>query len=68
LAPQFLVESLERSIAFHEKLGFAFGERWKSFYCIGQMDGFEPHLKAAPKDPVERQHRKQSGHLDAAPP
>jgi predicted lactoylglutathione lyase len=30
-APQFLVDDLDRSIRFYEKLGFKFGERGKVF-------------------------------------
>ena len=40
-APQFLVEDLERSIKYYEKLGFTFGEPWEGFYAIGHLDGFE---------------------------
>jgi len=57
-APQFLVEDLARSIAYYQKLGFAFGEPWEGFYAIGQLDGLELHLKQAPKAEHE--------HLDAA--
>lgn len=49
-APQILVSDLARSIAYYEKLGFAFGEPWGGFYAIGQRDGFELHLKVPPKD------------------
>ena len=65
-APQFLVEDLARSIAYYQKLGFAFGEPWEGFYAIGQLDGLELHLKEAPKDGPERQHRRDHEHLDAA--
>jgi len=40
-APQFLVDDLARSIAYYQKLGFAFGEPWDGFYAIGQLDGLE---------------------------
>ena len=66
LAPQFLVDDLERSIAYYEKLGFTFGEPWEGFYAIGQLDGLELHLKEAPKNQDERRHRRDNGHLDAA--
>jgi catechol 2,3-dioxygenase-like lactoylglutathione lyase family enzyme len=66
LAPQFLVEDLRRSIAYYEKLGFTFGEPWEGFYAIGQLDGLELHLKEAPANPSERQHRREHEHLDAA--
>jgi catechol 2,3-dioxygenase-like lactoylglutathione lyase family enzyme len=65
-APQFLVTDLERSIAYYQKLGFAFGEPWGGFYAIGQRDGLELHLKEAPANPAERQYRRAHEHLDAA--
>lgn len=65
-APQFLVDDLERSIRYYEKLGFTFGERWDGFYAIGRLDGLEVHLKEAPKNPDERRHRRDNEHLDAA--
>jgi len=65
-APQFLVDDLARSIAFYEKLGFAFGEPWDGFYAIGLLDGLELHLKEAPKNDAERRHRRENEHLDAA--
>jgi catechol 2,3-dioxygenase-like lactoylglutathione lyase family enzyme len=67
LAPQFLVSDLDRSIAYYgDALGFHFGEPWGGFYAIGLLDGLELHLKEAPKDPEERQQRRQNEHLDAA--
>ena len=65
-APQFLVDDLARSMTFYEKLGFAFGEPWDGFYAIGERDGLELHLKEAPKNVAERQHRREHEHLDAA--
>jgi catechol 2,3-dioxygenase-like lactoylglutathione lyase family enzyme len=65
-APQFLVDDLARSITFYQKLGFTFGEPWDGFYAIGELDGLELHLKEAPKNPEERQHRREHQHLDAA--
>lgn len=65
-APQFLVDDLERSIAYYRKIGFSFGEPWDGFYAIGQLDGLELHLKEAPRDQAERQHRRDHEHLDAA--
>lgn len=64
-APQFLVDDIERSMAFYRKLGFVFGEPYGGFYAIGKLDGFELHLKEAPKNAFERQHRKANEHLDA---
>jgi len=65
-APQFLVDDLERSIAYYEKIGFSFDEPWEGFYAIGYLDGLELHLKEAPKNPVERQWRRDNEHLDAS--
>jgi catechol 2,3-dioxygenase-like lactoylglutathione lyase family enzyme len=66
LAPQFLVDDLARSIAYYQKLGFAFGEPWEGFYAIGRLDGLELHLKEAPKNAEERRQRRADEHLDAA--
>jgi catechol 2,3-dioxygenase-like lactoylglutathione lyase family enzyme len=65
-APQFLVDDLARSMAYYQKLGFTFGEPWGGFYAIGVVDGLELHLKEAPKNDAERQHRRAQEHLDAA--
>lgn len=65
-APQFLVEDLERSIAYYRKIGFTFGEAWEGFYAIGHLDGLELHLKEAPKNEAERRQRRDHEHLDAA--
>ena len=65
-APQFLVDDLERSISYYEKIGFTFGEPWEGFYAIGYLDGLELHLKEAPKNEAERQHRRDNEHLDAS--
>lgn len=66
LAPQFLVDDLERSIAYYRKLGFTFGEPWDGFYAIGELDGLELHLKEAPKNAAERRWRRDNEHLDAS--
>lgn len=66
LAPQLLVDDLERSMDYYRKLGFAFGEPWSGFYAIGVMDGLELHLKEAPKSSAERSYRRANEHLDAA--
>jgi catechol 2,3-dioxygenase-like lactoylglutathione lyase family enzyme len=65
-APQFLVDDLARSIAYYQKLGFAFGGTWDGFYAIGRQDGLELHLKEAPKNDAERRYRREHEHLDAA--
>ena len=65
-APQFVVDDLERSIAYYRKLGFPFGEPWGGFYAIGDLDGLELHLKEAPKNQAERRHRRDNEHVDAS--
>jgi len=65
-APQFLVDDLERSIAYYQRIGFTFNEPWDGFYAIGLLDGLEVHLKEAPRNAAERQWRRASEHLDAA--
>jgi len=65
-APQFLVDDLVRSMTYYRKLGFTFSEPWDGFYVIGDLDGLELHLKEAPKNPAERQYRREHEHLDAA--
>ena len=67
LAPQFLVDDLDRSIAYYrDSLGFDFGEPWEGFYAIGLRDGLELHLKRAPKDTKELDRKHEKEHLDAA--
>jgi catechol 2,3-dioxygenase-like lactoylglutathione lyase family enzyme len=66
LAPQLLVENLERSISFYERLGFTFGDPWGGFYAIGQLDGLELHLKESPKSDAYRRLHREHEHLDAA--
>jgi catechol 2,3-dioxygenase-like lactoylglutathione lyase family enzyme len=67
LAPQFLVDNLNRSIDYYrDRLGFTFGQPWDGFYAIGKKDGLELHLKEAPKNPAERKYRRDNEHLDAA--
>jgi catechol 2,3-dioxygenase-like lactoylglutathione lyase family enzyme len=65
-APQFLVDDLERSIAYYNKLGFVFGEPWDGFYAIGTVNGLELHLKEAPKNREERRWRRDNERLDAS--
>ena len=65
-APQFLIDDLERSISYYQKLGFKFDEPWDGVYAIGQLNGLEVHLKAAPKNQAERQWRRDNEHLDAS--
>ena len=65
-APQLLVDDLDRSIAYYEKIGFSFDEPWDGFYAIGHLDGLEIHLKEPPKNQAERQWRRDNEHLAAA--
>ena len=67
LAPQFLVDDLDRAIAYYrDALGFTFGQTWGGFYAIGRLDGLELHLKEACKNDAERRHRRDNEHLDAS--
>ena len=64
-APQLLVDDLERAIRFYsEVLGFSFGPPWRGFYAIGARNGFEVHLKCAPKTIEDRANRRHHEHLD----
>ncbi len=66
IAPQFLVDDLERAISYYcDKLGFELDFNYQSFYASVTRDGFAIHLKHAPKLAAAREHRKQNGHLDA---
>ena len=64
-APQLLMDDLDRAIKFYsDVLGFSFGPPWGGFYAIGERDGFQVHLKCAPKTVEDRAHRRQRDHLD----
>ena len=66
IAPQFLVDDLERAIAYYcDKLGFQLDFKYQSFYAAVRRDGFAIHLKLAPKLDTDRANRKQNEHLDA---
>ena len=66
VAPQVLVDDLERAIAYYcDKLGFKLDFCYECFYASVSRDGFAIHLKDAPKLPAEREHRKENEHLDA---
>jgi catechol 2,3-dioxygenase-like lactoylglutathione lyase family enzyme len=66
IAPQFLVDNLDRAIAYYcDKLGFELDFEYESFYAAVRRDGFAIHLKHAPKLAAEREHRKRNEHLDA---
>jgi predicted enzyme related to lactoylglutathione lyase len=64
-APQLLVDDLDLAIGFYsDVLGFSFGPPWRGFYAIGERDGFQVHLKCAPKTAEDRTNRRQHEHLD----
>ena len=66
IAPQFLVDDLDRAIAYYvDKLGFELDFTYESFYASVSRDGFAIHLKCAPKTAADREHRRQNEHLDA---
>ena len=66
IAPQFLVDDLERAIAYYcDKLGFELDFKYQSFYAAVRRDGFAIHLKHAAKSGADRASRKQNEHLDA---
>ena len=66
IAPQFLVEDLDRAIAYYrDRLGFDVDFVYESFYASVSRDGFAIHLKHAPKIAADRAHRKANEHLDA---
>ena len=66
IAPQLLVDDLERSIAYYrDRLGFALDFVYEDFYASVSRDGFAIHLKCAPKSAADRAHRKENEHLDA---
>ena len=66
IAPQFLVDDLDRAIAYYcDKLGFKLDFKYQSFYASVTRDGFAIHLKCAPKLAADREHRKHNEHLDA---
>lgn len=67
IAPQFLVDDLDRGIAYYrdDKLGFELEFQYGDFYASVTRDGCAIHLKAAEKLVADREHRKRNGHLDA---
>ena len=66
IAPQFLVDDLDRAIAYYcDRLGFELDFKYQSFYAGVRRDGFAIHLKHAAKLAADRAHRKQNEHLDA---
>ncbi len=66
IAPQLLVEDLERAIAYYcDQLGFKLDFIYESFYASVSRDGFAIHLKHGENVRAGREHRKQEEHLDA---
>ena len=66
IARQFLVDDLDRAIAYHrDRLGFEVDFKYEASYAAVTCDGFAIHLKCAPKSAAGREHRKQNEHLDA---
>jgi len=66
IAPQVLVDHLDRAIAYYgEKLGFELDFVYESFYAAVSRDGFAIHLKHGPKFTSEMEYRKDEEHLDA---
>ncbi len=66
IAPQFLVDDLDRAIAYYcDQLGFELDFKYQSFYAGVGRNGCAIHLKHAPKLAADRAHRKQNEHLDA---
>ena len=66
IAPQFLVEDLDRAVAYYrDKLGFELVFTYQSVYAGVSRNGFAIHLKHAEKLVADRAHRKQNEHLDA---
>jgi catechol 2,3-dioxygenase-like lactoylglutathione lyase family enzyme len=66
IAPQFLVDDLERAVAYYrDNLGFELNFKYESFYASVTRDGFAIHLKHAMNSAREREYRKQNEHLDA---
>lgn len=66
IAPQFLVDDVDRAIAYYrDRLGFALDFRYESFYAGVSRDGFAIHLKHGATNAGDRAHRKEHEHLDA---
>jgi len=66
IAPQFIVDDLDRAIAYYrDRLGFSVDFVYDSFYASVSRDGFPIHLKHWEKPPGQREYRKDNEHLDA---
>ena len=67
LAPQFLVDDLDRAIEYYLRArGFSLDFKYDDFYASVSRDGCAIHLKEAPKTAADRAHRKANEHLDAS--
>jgi catechol 2,3-dioxygenase-like lactoylglutathione lyase family enzyme len=61
------VDDLNVATAFYrDKLGFKIDFIYEGFYASVSRNGFEIHLKCAPKITDDRAHRKENEHLDAS--
>ena len=66
IAPQLLVEDLERAIAYYrDGLGFTLDFIYESFYASVSRDGCAIHLKHGPVPAAEQARRKEQEHLAA---
>lgn len=66
IVPQFLVEDLDRAIAYYrDRLGFSLDFVYDDFYASVSRDGCKIHLKHGPRLAGESEFRKQHDHLDA---
>jgi len=67
IAPQFLVDDLDRSIGYYrDRLGFKVDFVYEGFYASVRDRSSEIHLKHAPKIEEDRAHRRENEHLDAS--
>jgi uncharacterized glyoxalase superfamily protein PhnB len=65
IAPQFLVDDLDRAIAYYrDRLGFELEFTYESLYASVSRDGFAIHLKHGPPDRARRTQDEHE-HLDA---
>jgi catechol 2,3-dioxygenase-like lactoylglutathione lyase family enzyme len=66
IAPQFLVDNIERAIGYYrDQLGFNLDFSYETFYAGVSRDSVVIHLKCAPKILSDRTNRKENEHLDA---
>jgi uncharacterized glyoxalase superfamily protein PhnB len=66
IAPQFLVDDLEKAIGYYrDELGFDVDFVYQSVYAGVSRDGASIHLKRARKTIADRAHRKSNDHSDA---